>query len=556
MFWDGTRWTDEPHAPHRRTNPPDRSAGHRLRDWLATGSMLLVAAALVVPSLGASAATPGRRLLQTWADSNIVDTYQETSGRIGYHGRWIRATYPDYLGSNVRFSDTAGATATLTFTGSAISWIGPVGPTRGGARVYINGRYVQSVHTHRKDFKPTRVLFKARFDKIATRTIKIEVVGTAGHPTVAIDALIVKGKQRGEPGKGRTNDQPPAAPAPSDAPRVDPTPVPASTPSPSPSAAGAPTPTPTPFPTPTPTPTAVPAATPAPTPTPTPRPTPTPTPRPTPTPTPHPTPTPAPATGTPAFGSRPASAPLTFNAPCNNIVIEGKGFYNSTGKVAIQLFGCNHVTIRNNDFDNDLGGILAEDSTDVTVVQNRFRNIGNGTIGSGHSNLLQFARTTGGYVAYNRGIGGKTEDMFSFWNSGGTSATPLVVEYNNLEGTNWSSGSGTGVILGDGGVGKYITIRHNTFLNPGQVGIQIIDGVGHKIYDNDVYAEARPGQTSPNVGISSYDGNPSAEVYNNRVKWVKNNGSENPYWWGAGSINAHDNDWHANLKASDLRVSL
>lgn len=534
MFWDGTRWTDDPDAPgERRTTPEGRTASHRLRDWLATGSMILLLGALVVPSIGASAATlPGRRLVDSWSRSNVVATFQETSRRIDYRGSWIRATHSDYLGDNVRFSDEAGATATLTFTGSAISWIGPVGPTRGGAKVYIDGRFVKSVHSHRRTFKPTRVLFTATFDTVATRTIKIKVVGTADHPTVAIDALVVKGKHRDKPGKGGGRDAVPA-PTPSDELLpADPTP----TPTPTPTAAAAVVPTPTPTPTPTP----------APTPTPTPRP----------TATPMPTPTPAPASGTQAFGSRPASAPLTFRAPCNNLVIEGKGFYDSTGQVAIRLFGCNHVTIRNNDFDHDLGGVLAEDSTDITIVHNRFRNIGNGTIGSGHSNLIQFARSTGGYVAHNLGIGGKTEDMFSFWNSGGTSSDPLVVEYNHLEGTNWSSNSGTGVILGDGGTGRYITIRHNTFLNPGQVGIQIIDGTGHKVYDNDVYAAARPGQTSPNVGISSYGGDPSAEVYGNRVHWVKNNGAENPYWWGAGSINAHDNAWHADLNAAALRVVL
>jgi parallel beta-helix repeat protein len=538
MFWDGTRWTDDPHTPNERRTPSSQPTGRRrLRDWLATGSMLLLLGALVVPSIGASAAAmPGERLLDDWSETNTVDTFQESSRKIGYRGSWTRAIHSDYLGKSVRFSDEAGATATLTFTGSAISWIGPVGPTRGGAKVYIDGQKVKSVHSHRRQFRPARVLFTASFDTVATRTIKIVVVGTDDHPTVAIDALVVKGKRRNKPVKGVVAQQPTPAPTPSeDPPAVDPTPE--ADPTPTPSAAGAVGPTPTPVVQPTPKATAQPT--------------------PTPTPSSTATPSPTPNTGTtPAFRTRPASPVISLHAPCDNVTISGKGFYDSTGQVAIQLYGCNHVTIKENDFDNVLGGILAQDSTDITITGNRFRNVGDGTIGSGHSNLIQFARTTGGYVANNKGIGGNTEDMFSFYNSGGTATAPLIVENNHLEGTNWSSGSGTGIILGDGAKGNYITVRHNTFLTPGQVGIQIINGTGHKVYDNTVYSAPRPGQRSPNVGMSSYAGNPSAEVWGNRIRWYRNDGSENPYWWGAGTINAHDNDWHASIEAATLHVIL
>lgn len=541
MFWDGSRWADEPTPDKQHSTNTGRQAKHRLRDWLATASMFLVLAALLVPSIGASAfAPPGQRLIDDWSDSAVVDTFQESSARINFRGTWTRAHHPDYLGNNVQFSDEGGSSVSLKFNGAAISWIGPVGPTRGGAKVYIDGKFIRSVHSHRQVFKPTRVLFKASFDSVKTRTIKIVVVGTEGHPTVAVDALVVKGKHRGKdvgrqaptPTPVPTDEAPPAAAPPA----ADPTPSATA----SPTADVDPTPTPTIA-------AAPPTATPTATPTSTPTPTPTPTPRPTATPTPG---------AIPAFRTRPGSPVLSYHAPCDNITISGKGFYDSTGTVAIRLYGCNHVTIKDNDFDNDLGGILAEDSTDITVTGNRFRNIGNGTIGSGHSNLIQFARTTGGYVANNKGIGGNTEDMFSFYNSGGTAANPLIVENNEFEGTNWSSGSGTGIILGDGEKGNYITVRHNTFLTPGQVGIQIINGTGHKVYDNTVYSAPRPGQRTPNVGISSYAGNPSADVYGNRVRWYKNDGTENPYWWGAGSINAHDNDWHTNIDPATLHVIL
>ncbi len=187
-----------------------------------------------------------------------VSTVQDTNNRIIYRGPWTLARHTAYLGDSVRFADKGGSTASLTFTGSAISWIGPVGPTRGGAKVFIDGRLVKFVHTHRRVFKPTRVLFTMAFDAVQTHTIEIQVVGTTRHPTVAIDALAVRGQAPGPTIRGGVVVDPTPSPTPSPTPASDP---PAPTPTAAPTATAAATPTPTP------TPTATAAATPAPTPT-------------------------------------------------------------------------------------------------------------------------------------------------------------------------------------------------------------------------------------------------------------------------------------------------
>lgn len=53
MYWDGYRWID-PRQP-KPTAPPRR---HRVRDWLATGVMVLAIVALVYPGLPASGESP------------------------------------------------------------------------------------------------------------------------------------------------------------------------------------------------------------------------------------------------------------------------------------------------------------------------------------------------------------------------------------------------------------------------------------------------------------------------------------------------------------------
>ncbi|HEX3428959.1 MAG TPA: hypothetical protein VHS36_09140, partial [Candidatus Limnocylindrales bacterium] len=54
---------------------------------------------------------------------------------IAYSGTWASAGAGGYLGGSARFSKRPGSTATLTFVGQSVAWIGPVGPRRGQATV-------------------------------------------------------------------------------------------------------------------------------------------------------------------------------------------------------------------------------------------------------------------------------------------------------------------------------------------------------------------------------------------------------------------------------------
>jgi hypothetical protein len=116
----------------------------------------------------------------------------EISRSIHYAGRWASAGHGGYVGGKVRYSTQAGASATLAFTGSRVLWYGPVGPTRGQARVSIDGTYVRTVDLHRSGFRARALLYSASWSTAGRHTLTIEVVGTKGHPLVAIDELIVK----------------------------------------------------------------------------------------------------------------------------------------------------------------------------------------------------------------------------------------------------------------------------------------------------------------------------------------------------------------------------
>ena len=199
---------------------------------------------------------------------------------------------------------------------------------------------------------------------------------------------------------------------------------------------------------------------------------------------------------------------------------------------AIHLENCDGVTIRNNDFARVAQAITATDSTDIRVEWNRYLEIlgPHERVGLNRANFVQFDQVQGGYVGNNKGKGGDTEDIVSLHDSGGSAEEPLYVEYNHFEGTDWSSESGSGIALGDGGA-SYSIARNNVLLNPGQVGIFIAGGTNNAIIDNVIYGDQRP---SSNVGIYVWGQDDREcsdhEVSGNNVFWLRADGESNTGW--------------------------
>ena len=113
----------------------------------------------------------------------------ETSRAIVYSSGWASASHTSYAGDAVRYSERDGASATVTFSGRAISWVGPVGPTRGVARITVDGAYVGTVDLRRSDFKARVTLLTRTWASVGQHTIRIQVAGS-GRP-VAIDEFVI-----------------------------------------------------------------------------------------------------------------------------------------------------------------------------------------------------------------------------------------------------------------------------------------------------------------------------------------------------------------------------
>lgn len=265
------------HGASTSTRPDPNAAVRRelARDYRPSRPMawLLVLALLAVggTGLGSWLTHPGGLLA---ASSSSQTVLQDTDSHFHWSSGWSTVSVHSASGGTVHVGSSANASAWIVYYGSYVQLLAPTGRGAGIMRVTLDG-VTTSVSTHATTYHPHAVVFAAAGTG-RRHLLQIRVAGTAAHPFVAIDALVVSAVQVVSPAHVPANAGSGSTPTPPAAATPTPTPTPAS---------GGSKPTPTPAPTPTP----------RPTPTPTPRPAPIATPTPTPVPTATPTPVPPPA---------------------------------------------------------------------------------------------------------------------------------------------------------------------------------------------------------------------------------------------------------------------
>ena len=115
---------------------------------------------------------------------------QESNSTVAYRDTWRSASSVAYSGRRARYATAAGATVTLRMTGRSFAWVASTGPTRGSARVYVNGKFVGSVNLNSASNSARQIVFSMRWSTANARTILIRVNGTRRHPRVDLDAFI------------------------------------------------------------------------------------------------------------------------------------------------------------------------------------------------------------------------------------------------------------------------------------------------------------------------------------------------------------------------------
>jgi hypothetical protein len=119
----------------------------------------------------------------------VVSQLQETDPDVAFSAGWVQAdntfawsgsgvfTFPDPPVGGARATETPGATVTLTFRGTSVSWVGYRGPDAGIARVQVDGGVAVEVDTYSPARRIQAVVFTATGLADASHTLTIEATG-------------------------------------------------------------------------------------------------------------------------------------------------------------------------------------------------------------------------------------------------------------------------------------------------------------------------------------------------------------------------------------------
>ncbi len=123
--------------------------------------------------------------------------YEQTHSSIVYTGTWTTTSDSRHSNGSMTYSRTAGATATLTFTGNKVTWLGLKGRELGIAAVYLDGQFQGNVDLYNNGYLFQQVLFSISGLSNTAHTLRIETTGNKNPSATAfyisVDAFDVEG---------------------------------------------------------------------------------------------------------------------------------------------------------------------------------------------------------------------------------------------------------------------------------------------------------------------------------------------------------------------------
>lgn len=117
--------------------------------------------------------------------------FQETHAAVAYGAGWILGNRDKaYSEGATAESITAGAQATISFTGSGIRWIGARGPQTGIARVFLDGSLVEEIDLYSPGEGPQHAVYTAENLAAGTHTLTIQVLGRSNIASTDVWILL------------------------------------------------------------------------------------------------------------------------------------------------------------------------------------------------------------------------------------------------------------------------------------------------------------------------------------------------------------------------------
>ncbi|MBP1704424.1 MAG: hypothetical protein H6Q36_163 [Chloroflexi bacterium] len=123
-----------------------------------------------------------------WATgSSLKPTIYDQATSTTYSGTWRTASSSSYYKGTSKYSSTAGASATFTFSGRSVGFLTYRGPTRGKVKVYVDNVLKKTVTLTSSTSMPFRIVYATGWSTSGSHRIKLVV--SSGR--VDIDGFVV-----------------------------------------------------------------------------------------------------------------------------------------------------------------------------------------------------------------------------------------------------------------------------------------------------------------------------------------------------------------------------
>ena len=127
----------------------------------------------------------------TSASATVIHPVDDRSTAISRSSGWSRPSDTSAFRQTVTGTSRPGATLSLQFTGHGIAVVGSRGPTRGAAKVYIDGTYVATIWMWSATASSRQLWFTRSFASVGTHRITLRVLGGGPHPNFRLDAFVI-----------------------------------------------------------------------------------------------------------------------------------------------------------------------------------------------------------------------------------------------------------------------------------------------------------------------------------------------------------------------------
>ena len=125
-----------------------------------------------------------------WAAGPTMTTalLQERAPIVRYIGTWTKVLYRYASGGSTTYAKSLGARVRTTFSARGVAIVAPVGPTRGSARVYVDGAYRGTISFRASSGRSRVLMFTKSFATSGSHTIEMRLTGSG---RVDIDAFVI-----------------------------------------------------------------------------------------------------------------------------------------------------------------------------------------------------------------------------------------------------------------------------------------------------------------------------------------------------------------------------